>query len=213
MANNLNAENAYIFRIVHCDNIPWILKHGIHCGTSQTRDPNFVSIGNPDLIAKRATREVPVAPGGALNDYVPFYFTPNSPMMYNIKTGYNGITKRANVEIAILVSSIHQLKKLGVPFVFSDRHAYLRAARFSSDVADLERIDWPALQRRDFRKDPNDPEKVERYQAETLVHKCCPVAALLGIGFYDEKTARGFDASVTQNKPMLKLLACPRWYF
>jgi hypothetical protein len=172
-----------------------------------------VGIGNSDLIAKRATREVPVDPGGCLNDYVPFYFTPYSPMMYNIKTGYNGITKRANAEIAIAVSTLHRLDELDVPFVFSDRHAYLRTAQFSSDVSDLDRIDWPALQRRDFKRDINDPEKVERYQAEALVHRMCPVKALLGIGFFDEPTARSFDAIAEESRVSVKLQAMPKWYF
>ena len=41
---------------------------------------------------------------GTLNDYVPFYFTPFSIMMYNIKTGYGGIKHVPNEKIAILVS-------------------------------------------------------------------------------------------------------------
>jgi len=51
-------------------------------------DPNYRNIGNPDLIDKRSRRVVPIPPGGTLSDYVPFYFTPFSMMMYNIKTGY-----------------------------------------------------------------------------------------------------------------------------
>lgn len=31
MSNNLNPEKALIFRIVHRDNLPWILDHGLHC--------------------------------------------------------------------------------------------------------------------------------------------------------------------------------------
>jgi hypothetical protein len=152
---NLNAERALIFRIIHCKNVPWILDHGIHCGSSATRNPGYVTIGNTDLIAKRAARAVPIDPRGTLDDYVPFYFTPFSPMLYNIKTGYNGITRRGNEEIAIVVSSLHRLSKLQVPFVFSDRHAYLRTAEFSSAIADLDRIDWGILQNRDFKRDAN----------------------------------------------------------
>jgi len=42
------------------------------------------------------------------------------------------------------------------------------------------------LQRRDFRRDPDDPEKVERYQAEALVHRCLPLETLLGIVCYTD---------------------------
>jgi len=45
-----------IFRITHIRNVPWILEHGLHCRSSPTSDPNFASIGSPDLIAKRSNR-------------------------------------------------------------------------------------------------------------------------------------------------------------
>ncbi|MGO4612234.1 DarT ssDNA thymidine ADP-ribosyltransferase family protein, partial [Variovorax sp. 2RAF20] len=67
-----------IWRIVHRDNIPWILTNGLHCVNSKIRDPNYVNIGNVDLIDKRRHRIVPVEPGGTLTDYIPFYFTPFS---------------------------------------------------------------------------------------------------------------------------------------
>lgn len=55
--------------------MPWILANGLHCGTSNVQDPNFVQIGNADLIAKRRQRIVPIPPGGVLEDYIAFYFT------------------------------------------------------------------------------------------------------------------------------------------
>lgn len=105
MSANLNSDKALIFRLIHCDNLPWILDHGLHAKNGGKIDPNYRNIGNPDLIDKRSRRVVPIPPGGTLSDYVPFYFTPFSIMMYNIKTGYGGIKHVPNQEIAILVSS------------------------------------------------------------------------------------------------------------
>jgi hypothetical protein len=101
---NLNAEKALIWRIIHRDNLPWVLRNGLHSRNSPSHDPNYINIGNTELISKRATRAVPLEPGGTLSDYVPFYFTPFSPMMYNIYTGRGAVPKRANDEICILVS-------------------------------------------------------------------------------------------------------------
>ena len=56
-----------------------------------------MEIGNPDLIDKRTHRIVPAPPGGTLSDYVPFYFTLYSPMLYNIKTGMEGHRAKADV--------------------------------------------------------------------------------------------------------------------
>jgi ssDNA thymidine ADP-ribosyltransferase, DarT len=69
------------------------LDNGVHCRNSTTKDPKFVQIGNADLIIKRHSKVASGPYGGTLSDYVPFYFTPLSPMFYNIKTGWNGITQ------------------------------------------------------------------------------------------------------------------------
>src|SRR6185295_7955080 len=121
---DLNPQLARIFRIVHVTNVPWILDHGLYCQNSADLDRDYVNIGNTSLIDRRTRRQVPIPPGGTLSDYVPFYFTPFSIMMYNVKTGYGGITRRDNKEIVIFVSSVHRLKELSVPFVFTNQHAY-----------------------------------------------------------------------------------------
>jgi len=65
MSANLNPEKALIFRIVHRDNLSWVLDHGLHCRNSETVDPNYRNIGNPELISKRTRRVVPISPGDA----------------------------------------------------------------------------------------------------------------------------------------------------
>ena len=124
----LNPEKALIWRIVHRDNLPWILDNGLYCGNSVVKAPDWISIGNPELIDKRARHPVPLPPGGWLNDYVPFYFTPFSPMLRNIHTAWGGIQKRSNEEIVILVSSLPHIAALGLPFLFTDSHAYYQWA-------------------------------------------------------------------------------------
>ena len=152
MSQALNPDKALIFRIVHRNNVPVVMKNGCHC-KSATVGKAFTQIGNLELISKRDLRVVPCGPGGTLSDYVPFYFTPYTPMLYNIKTGYGGVQKQPVADIVILVSSLHTLKQQGVPFVFSDRHAYLKTAQFSDDLKHLDRIIWPTLQARNFRQD------------------------------------------------------------
>jgi hypothetical protein len=211
---DLTPERAHIFRITHIDNVAWILANGLHCGRSNACDAEFVQIGNPDLITKRTARTVPIPPGGTLHDYIPFYFTPFSPMLYNIKTGWNGITRRPMREIVIFVSSLHALAANRVSFVFTDRHAYLSMAQFSSRLEDLAgRIDWRILQTRDFGRDPNDLGKFERYQAEALAHGHVPLAALTGVvchGAVEEARLR----NLVQNADVqLSVAARPGWFF
>lgn len=213
MTLNLTAEKALIFRITHIENVPWILKNGLHCKNSALQDPDFVRIGNLDLIQRRTTRDVPVSPGGKLSDYIPFYFTPFSMMRHNIRTGYGGIRKFPAAELAFLVSSLHNLAACGVPTVFSDRHAYLQTARFFTSLDDLYYIDWGILQRRDFRRDVDDPEKTDRYQAEALVHKHLPVEQLEGIVCQSENEKGTLERQREKVGLDLRIVSRPGWYF
>jgi hypothetical protein len=213
MSRELNQDRARIFRITHRDNLPWILRNGLHCATAGVRDPDFVEIGNPDLIARRRVRTLPAPFGGVLSDYVPFYFTPFSPMLYNIHTGWGGIRRRDNAEIVILASSIERLTETGTPFVFSDRHAYLQAARFYDDPDRLDVIDWDLLQRRDFKRDIEDPGKFERYEAEALVRTHVPIETLLGLACYDAGTRATLQRYMESADVEMKVIVKPNWYF
>lgn len=210
--SNLNPDKALIFRITHVANIPWILANGLHCSSSGHSDPNYVPIGNSEIITRRATRAVPVPPGGTLSDYVPFYFTHHSPMLLNIKTG-RGVIPRPMSEIAILVSSLPETQKQAIPFVFTDRHAALEAAEFHNTLDRLDRIDWPRLQNRDFRRDPDEPAKFERYQAEALVHRHVPIAAILGIVCYRNEEQTKIETMCGTLTLTPKVLCKPDWYF
>ncbi len=210
---SLNPEKALIWRIVHRSNLPWILANGLCAANHPLKSSDWVSIGNPELIDKRGQHSVPVAPFGVLNDYVPFYFTPFSPMLRNIQTGWGGITRRPNEEILILVSSMHRLEQTKQTYLFTDSHAYYRWAQFYTDIADLNKIDWPLLQHRDFQRSVDDPGKIERYQAEALVHRHCPVEALLGIITYNNSIRAEVEAQVTAQGHTLQVEARPGWYF
>lgn len=210
---DLTPGHAFIFRITHIENVPWLLEHGLVCSNSSELDPNFRSIGNTELIAKRRTRSVPIPPGGTLADYIPFYFTPYSIMLYNIKTGFGGVPKVPYEDIVILISSLPRVAELGIRFVFTDRHAYMQAASFYNSLDDLNRVDWPLLQKRDFRNDPEDPGKKERYQAEALIYRYLPVGALFGIVCYNSTAEASLKKEADRRKLFLQICARPDWYF
>jgi len=146
MSDKLNPGKALIFRIVHRSNIPWILDNGMYCRNADIQEQDYQTIGNNELIEKRQHREVTISPFGTLSDYIPFYFTPYSPMMYNIKTGYSGVQQVPNEDIVIVVSSLFRLQDKGFSFVFTDRHAYLFNASFYNTLDKLDQIDWQILQ-------------------------------------------------------------------
>lgn len=207
----ISRDKARIFRITHHDNLPWLLRHGVTCRASGDFDPHYRNIGNTELIDKRAARVVPIPPEGTLSDYVPFYFTSRTPMLLNIKTGRN-VSAVPMQDLVVLVSSLPLLVSRNIPFVFTDRHAYLVTARFSSDIADLDRIDWDILRRSDFRYDPNDLGKMDRYQAEALVHQRLPVDALTGIICHDAARQVRLEALVRAAGHSMPVVARPDYY-
>ena len=207
----LNAEKALIWRIVHISNMASILDNGLYC-RSHINAPTLTSIGNQGLIDRRATHPVPISPFGFLNDSIPFYFTPFSPMLLNIKTG-RGVPQRPNEEIVILVSSLHHIQTLGLNFVFSNMHAYYQWANFYNNLNDLDQIDWPLLQNRDFKRDQNDPLKFERYQAEALIHQHCPLTALQGVLCYNEQVKSSLKDLMSERNINIPIYANPNWYF
>ena len=211
-AADLTREKALIWRVVHRDNVPWILEHGLHCANGSVKDPNYVSIGKPDLIVDRSSRTVPIPPGGVLADYVPFYFTPFSPMVYNIVTG-RGVRQRERGELCFVVSSLHLVSESGLKFAFADRHAYLSRAEFFSDLKDLDRLEWARWQARGFKRDPDDPLRFERYEAEALVHKHVPVTAVKGVVCYDSTIRNSIADQIASRSLGVRAVLRPEWYF
>lgn len=209
---NLNPEKALIWRIVHLNNLPWILDNGLHCANSEVKFDSYITIGNADLIDRRKSREVPIDPGGTLADYVPFYFTPFSPMLYNIYTGIAGMQKRGNKEICLLVASLRQIQEK-IQFVFTDRHAYLGTAKYFNSLGQLNEIDWPLLQVRNFKRNPDNPENFERYQAEALIFKRMPVTALEGIICYTNEVKLDIEKQAKDRGLKLIIDVRPDWYF
>jgi hypothetical protein len=212
MAPPLNPDKALIFRITHRDNLPFILDNGLYAPNSGVRDPNHRNIGNVDLIGKRDRRVVHAGPGGTLSDYVPFYFTPYSIMLLNIHTGYN-VMRVPNEEILILVASLHKIAEEKIPFVFTDQHAYPPMANYYVDLKDLDKIPWDQLNRRDFKGDPDDPGKKERYQAEALIWKHVPLNALMGICCYNAAVLDWIQKELAKRNLNVHTSIQGNWYF
>jgi len=208
----LTPERALIFRITHAANVPWILDKGLHCANSNVRDPNFVAIGNPDLIGKRARKAVAVGPGGTLSDYVPFYFTPRTPMLYNITSGFGGMKQTPATDIVILVASLRRLTEAKVTFLITDRHAYVQTAEYGSELEFLDRLDWERWRDSDFKIRPDDPARFDRYQAEALIHRHLPTALLDALVCYGAAQQGLLTSAVRERGLDLPVRPQPDWY-
>jgi hypothetical protein len=124
--------------------------------------------------------------------------------------GFNGLP---NDEIIILVSSLNDVARLNIPFLFTDRHAYTAMARYFTDLNQLDQIDWPLLASRSFTHDPDDPGKKERYQAEALIWHHLPLEALLGVCSYTNEVQQWVQAEIDRRSLNLKAIMERSWYF
>lgn len=77
-----------VFRIIPIQNLELILSNGLYCKNAGKKDNGYITIGSTDIITQRDTRIVKCFPDTVVNDYVPFYFSIRTPMLYNIITGH-----------------------------------------------------------------------------------------------------------------------------
>jgi hypothetical protein len=133
-------------------------------------------------------------------------------MLLNVKTGYS-VPAVPMHEIVIYVAALRRLAKAGQSFVFTDRHAKLATAKFSSDVSELEAIDWSILQNSDFKRDPSDPGKMERYQAEALIHRGLGCELLAAIVCYNTGAHSHVAQMAARQNINVKILTNPALYF
>ena len=177
-----------IFRMVHIDNLKKILKEGEY-SPSYRFDKDYINIGDELLISQRREFRVPIAPGGFLSDYIPFYFGGHSPMLLNIKTGYRGITQRPQRDIVFICAHIESIIKEGLEYVFTDGHAKDRLTSFYNRPEDLGSVNWSAVSRQYWKSTEENPDLMRQKQAEFLVKNHIPPICLSGIIVHDDESA------------------------
>ncbi|PZR02285.1 MAG: hypothetical protein DI539_27825, partial [Flavobacterium psychrophilum] len=170
----------YIFRMTHFRNAAFIFQNGLHCCNCQPHDPDYISIGHRTLINQRGQSPLPLPPGGVLNDYIPFYFASKTPMLYQIYKGLVHDYAGTQTEIIYLVSTVETIVELNLPFLFTDRHAYLLHKIIYNNIEDLTKLDWSTIKDQSWHTHYSDVKK-ELKQAEFLVHRHLPLQGIRGI--------------------------------
>lgn len=180
-------DTIWVFRIVHYTNLEYILQHGMFTKQHPRQDPDYVVIGDNQLIGQRHDYPVGIEGMGNLGDYVPFYFGPLSVMLLNIKTGYRGITKRSQREIVYVCCKMEAFEQKELSFVFTDGHAKDRLTSFFLNRDDLKEVDWDVVKSRYWNNTPEDDTRQRRKQAEFLVQDHVPPDCIGAIVVYDQE--------------------------
>jgi len=185
-------EKIWLYRIVHWQNLDFILQHGMMTRSHPNADPNYVEIGHQQLISDRSTYTVRIEDLEGeegelvLGDCVPFYFGAHSPMLYMIMNGYSGVPQRPQQDIVYVISSFDRVSELGLDYAFSDQHAKTALARFFNSPDNFNEVDWETVRSKDWKNTSSDYNRRDRKQAEFLVRSFVPVEAIQAIGVATE---------------------------
>jgi hypothetical protein len=173
--------------MVHWQNIPHVLKHGLCCRMHPSANPNFVNIGHQQLINDRDQHPINLEGKGVLGEYVPFYFAGHSPMLYMIKNGYQGVQKRPQEDLVFIVCKIDEVSQSGLEFVFTDRNAKIKYAETYTDITDLDKLDWDSIYAIEWKNTEENYKKRDLKQAEFLVRHHLPVSLIHAIVVKNEE--------------------------
>src|SRR4051812_15381614 len=118
-----NAPNpTWLFHITAIDNLPLIF------GSRALRAKNLLGVAYRDIAegsiqTTRSGNTIPIAPGGTIHDYVPFYFAPRSPMLCSIHNKRQDVNQS---DIVYLITSAQLVHEQGLPYVFYNGHAIMK---------------------------------------------------------------------------------------
>lgn len=203
----------HIYHFTRVEHLASIVQRGLVCDMrAQADDVLEFEVGNRDIKAARRTRIVTADPGGVVADYAPFYFAPQSPMLYSISRGNVPTYNEGTGRLIFLVTTVERLVDMGLTIVISDRNARNLVTKFRPlDDAriDDEFVDWK-LMRAQYWGDY--PDGRERRMAECLVHGAVPWEAFATVGARSKTVADEVKAVLgTSSVPRVAIQ--PRWYF
>ena len=187
-----------IYHLTSLQNLPPILERGLQPRADLA---NFVDVADQDIITDRRRLR--------LERFVPFHFFAKNP--------FDGRVQRDHPEKRFVLIAVERSKARSLGWKIIPRHPLagddIEVMDYDAGMQALDKIDWPLLQRRDFKRDPEDPGKLERYQAEALVHQQVPLAALLGIVCYTEAVQADIERKMRSQALPPPVHARPNWYF
>lgn len=207
-------DKTMIFRIVHKDNLPLCIKHGL-CAPNyspSSSSASYHNIFNPDVQAARAQKQIPNNPARKVHDYVPFYFCPRSVMLYTL----NAMRYANQRDIVHLVLYAEDIRDAGKEFLITDRNARSDAALFYDKFDAIHNeLDWQAIREDKWGAYYSPPfDTKARKQAEFLVYKNVEWIFIVGIAVMDistENNIRAILASCAQSSISVQVKR--DWYY
>lgn len=133
-------------------------------------------------------------------------------MLYHIFQGSVRDYRGSQNEIIYLVSTAEKIQAEKIPFVFTDRHAYLNHKVVYNSLHDLGQLSWNIIKDDTWFQNYSALRK-ELKQAEFLVFGHLPVNALLGIVCQNDQIANFVRKVAASANVSLPIAVRPDYYY
>lgn len=184
----------------------------------------YTNIAHGGAQGVRAAKPLPNPPGGAVHDYVPFYFAPRSPMLSAVHAGKVAGCNVPQEEVVHLETTVERVVSQGAPFVFYDRNATLAYSKPYTNLAQLDAVAWGLLTEpprldgfckyfQNRHQEERYVDRMERRMAEFLVHDRVPLARFIRIGVCTPAKAAQVQGILDAAGVPLQAEVKTDWYF
>ena len=214
-------EKIPIYHIVHMDRLPSIIADGCLWSDAETRQRGLpgTTVGMQSIKDRRLTFPLVSHPDLTVGSCVPFYFCPRSVMLYLLHMGnHEEVTYRGGQQdIVHLVADVPKVGKWAEQnqrrWAFTLSNAGSRYFEDRADLAQLDEINWDAVNAQQWSGYGVSRDIKEGKQAEFLIEKSFPWGRILGIGVYSQTQGEHVTRLVSglSHKPQVKIFR--KWYY
>lgn len=201
-------EIKYGFRMVHIDNIPHIKEYGFILYSSSNASKSYKPIGDSSIINKRKEK---IIAGISLNQYIPFYLGPRTPMLFVIQNGYR-VEKQLAEDIVYCVIKIEDIIKDKIECIFSDGHALANLTEFYTQekLCDINKLINYNDVYTHYWNSESDIDLKRRKEAELLIKDKLDSKYICGYVVYNENAKlKLVKFGINENMIIIK----PNYYF
>jgi hypothetical protein len=197
------------------DNFARILQSGsLTCGRDcVASDRTARSIAYSNIKLKRSRLVLQVGPGGYLDEYVPFYFGPLSPMLFAYTKGRVTGQAEDSTQIIYFVARIEDIARRNLEFAFTDGHPVTDLTGFYINLDDLDKVDHELMKAKMWNDTNEDPDRQRRRQAEFLVYRALLLDMVSYVAVRNEGMAAWVARTMCDLNHSIPVIIRPKWYY
>ena len=194
----------------------YILQKGVICNyNSPNADPNYITIGEGDLIGKRRSHSITTFRSNITvipsEFYLPFYFSSRSVMLYRIKSGWE-VEQLSQENIVHLVCKLEDISSKD-DYLFSDGPGYARFTNWFDSIDFINELDWKTINDKNWSNTEEDSDKQRRKQAEFWTKHEITLDEILGLAVYNEAAKEKLEALCEKYDKKLEIKVKKTYYY